>query len=471
MKSFIKKNNIAAYRTQDGSIWCEVGNDETSLKSYPCRSKEFEVEVKQRYLKQKKSKMEDALFVDLIQNLEMQAYSTKLDYNLATRVANVGNDVFYYLDEDENIALHTDVEEGWIEIVDTPSRLFKPTPYFKNQVEPNIDVDYLVLPDLISKHFNLNKKDALLLAIYLVTCLGGLDINIPILMVFGEKGASKSTFLRKAERIIDPKKNELITLPRGREELGLRLNNSFVLALDNISYITKDQSDLLAMAVTGGYMNKRALYKNTDEISLDLHTIILMNGINVSLREADVLDRALVFELKRINPKDYKPEKELWAEFDEDLPDILGACFQLLCIAKNDTRPIKVEKKIRMVDWMHMAVKVGRALGYSDEEVAELIWSNNKKVNEIAIDEDIVATCIVELMKNTDEYEASMSELLGDIQCVAESNNISRHLLPKQPNVLSRKLSQSKSNLDSRFGIKFQIKRGSSFKKITIWKI
>ena len=42
--------------------------------------------------------------------------------------------------------------------------------------------------------------------------------------------------------------------------------------------------------------------------------------------------------------------------------------------------------------------------------------------------------------------------------------------LPTQPNVLSRKLNQARTNLEEEYGIKYEIKNSGPNRKITIWK-
>ena len=94
-------------------------------------------------------------------------------------------------------------------------------------------------------------------------------------------------------------------------------------------------------------------------------------------------------------------------------------------------------------------VKVGRVLGMSEDEVSQLLWENQSRVNRHSIDEDIVACCVIELMKTRRSYVNSMTGLLGDLNKIAIHNNIVGSTLPKTPNHLSNRLSKVKSNLSS----------------------
>lgn len=64
-------------------------------------------------------------------------------------------------------------------------------------------------------------------------------------------------------------------MPKGADGLELRLSNSYFVALDNLSSISRNVSDTIARAVTGGSVTKRALYHNTKEIVLDIKALVL----------------------------------------------------------------------------------------------------------------------------------------------------------------------------------------------------
>ena len=128
-----------------------------------------------------------------------------------------------------------------------------------------------------------------------------------------------------------------------------------------------------------------------------------------------------------------------------------------------------VERKTRMADFFEAAIKIGRVFSMEDEETAELLWSNHEFVNRQTLCENIVAQCLEEFMLKRKEYKGSVTELLGKLYEVAENNNIKLSSLPGQPNVLSRRLNEIKSNLEMA-GIFYEVKNKGSFREIHVWK-
>ncbi len=403
----------------------------------------------------------------LIEFLEIHPLTDDTVYESACRIYNGKDCLAYELNKDTEECIVITPEE--ISISNIPNVYFKHAADFENQVEPSWDVEPKDIFSYIHHHFNLkNEKQEKLLVLYLVTAFFGLQISHSLLILTGEKGSSKSTTMRKLEKLIDPKRSDLCGIPKGTDGLELRLANTYFVCLDNLSSINRNISDTIARAVTGGSVTKRALYHNTKEVVLNIKAMIAINGVSVVARESDLLDRSLILELNRISAKKIKSEQELWEEFEQDRPKILGCIFRILSEALYDDKPITVKEKIRLADFHIACIKVGRVLGMTDEEVSELLWENQRKINRHSIDEDMVACCVIELMKNKKSYINSMTGLLGDLNEIATQNSIIGSVLPKTPNHLSNRLSKIRSNLQAEYNITYNIANVGSFKQITI---
>lgn len=403
----------------------------------------------------------------LIEFLEIHPLTDDTVYESACRIYNGKDCLAYELNKDTEECIVITPEE--INISNVPNVYFKHAADFENQVEPSWDVEPKDIFSYIHHHFNLkNEKQEKLLVLYLVTAFFGLQISHSLLILTGEKGSSKSTTMRKLEKLIDPKRSDLCGIPKGTDGLELQLANTYFVCLDNLSSINRNISDTIARAVTGGSVTKRALYHNTKEVVLNIKAMIAINGVSVVARESDLLDRSLILELNRISAKKIKSEQELWEEFEQDRPKILGCIFLILSEALYDDKPITVKEKIRLADFHIACIKVGRVLGMTDEEVSELLWENQRKINRHSIDEDMVACCVIELMKNKKSYINSMTGLLGDLNEIATQNSIIGSVLPKTPNHLSNRLSKIRSNLQAEYNITYNIANVGSFKQITI---
>ena len=195
-----------------------------------------------------------------------------------------------------------------------------------------------------------------------------------------------------------------------------------------------------------------------------------MNGVSLVAKESDLLDRSLIITLKRIEPDEIVTEEALQKQFEEDRAKILGCIFKVLASAFHDKKPVEKQKLIRMADFHVACIKAGRVLGMAEEEVSEILWENQKNINRNTLDGDVVALCVMELMRKRKRYTNSMSTLLCDLQDIAAENGMAGNVLPKTPNHLRIRIDKIKSNLENESGIRYEVKPTSTFKEITIWK-
>lgn len=427
----------------------------------------FRMAMKSVYKKRTGKFLSDKRCFEEEEFLELYAFEHKISRNLEYRIAFRPKKKAYYYDLD---ALHGKAvkitEEGY-KLIKTPSKMFRQNDTYKAQVKPKTAVSN-ELPDLLAPHFKLQSKEQLLLlAMYLVSAFMSPTIKCPLLIFVGDKGSSKSTIMRRIESIIDPKYTDLTGASNSNSDLQIQLNNNRFISIDNSSHLSQKTSDLLARAVTGGSVSKRKLYTDGKEVFLNLRCLVAINGIHLVAKSNDLLDRALLFKLKRLSPSEIKNESVLDKAFNRDLPKIMGAIFDSVSKVMADKKPIGIRKKTRMVDFFETAIKVGRTFGLNDEETSKIIWKNHEEVNQQSLQENLIAQCIRELMDGYTEYKGSVTDLLHDLTAIAKENSIRESFLPGQPNVLSRRLNEIKSNLEEE-GIYYEIKNKGPFREIRI---
>lgn len=465
----IREGILCPFSTKDGNFWITI-NEEGHHQTFPLtNSRQVVMALKSIYKRLTGERITSKICEDAIEELEEHAYEHRISSNLAHRFVYRDGEILYDMDGYSGKAVKISAE-GYDDEVVTPPQMFIQNSTYAPQVRPDQNTEAEELPELLARHFNLkDESEVNLFAIYVVSTFLSPIINVPILILNGEKGSSKSTALRRLEQIVDPKTIDLTGAPKSDADLEIRLHNNCFITLDNLSFLSKKTSDLLARSVTGGSASRRQLYTDSNEISLNLKCMVALNGIGMIAREADLLDRALMFTFTRIDEKEIKTEKELQVAFAEDLPKILGAIFLCVSAVLADEDEVVVERKTRMADFFEAAVKIGRVFSMDDEETAELLWKNHEFVNNQTLCENIVAQCLEEFMLKLKEYRGSVTELLGKLYEVAENNNIKLSSLPGQPNVLSRRLNEIKSNLET-IGIFYEIKNNGSFREIHIWK-
>ena len=470
LQVLLDEKMIRVAKDDKGGYYCIVEESGGNAAAFPLYENDFRKALKKIYY----TRFGEVLSVQDVQSaveiIEIIGTDTTEEVEVCKRVFNNGFQYAYELNREEGTAVW--IEHGEVSVEKTSGIIFRHAANYANQIEPNLRVQTSKLLNYMRKHFNLSSdREVKLLTLYLVTSLWGLRINHPILVLTGEKGSSKSSSFKKLEELIDPKSSELGSgIPRGSDGLEVRLYNGYFVTFDNLSSLSRKISDILAVAVTGGSFSKRALYRNADEIVLDLKAVVAVNGVSLVAKESDLLDRSVILTLRRITPDKVLTEEELWAEFEKDRPKMLGACFNVLAAALNDTEEVRIRNKIRMADFHVACVKVGRVLGIPEEEVSDILWENQKNINQRTLDEDVVALCVIELMQGRKEYVNSMSGLLIDLLDVADSNGMPPTVIPKTANHLRSRLDKTKSNLQSEYGITYHVKNIGTFKEITIKK-
>jgi len=390
--------------------------------------------------------------------IESEAGFTADIRKLWLRVGQLDDAIYYDLaDPDYRIVKIT--TEGWETSSQYPL-IFRRHANTAPQVEP-VDSPNGIFR--LFEYINLNtEEDKNLLLVYIVSCLIP-DVPHVVGVFSGEKGAAKSTTLRILRSLIDPAKQDLLTIPRTTEELALTLFKNYVPAFDNLEELGPRISNMLCTASTGGGISKRALYTNEEEIIFSFKRCILLNGIVEVVTRPDLLDRSLSFTLNRIDPTARREESELWESFEQDKPVILGAMFTTLSKAMSIYIDVNLNNLPRMADFARWGYSIAEALEIGGEKFLEIYYRNIIKSNETAINASPLATIIVNLMEERDQYINTIGNFLDEMERIAfaEHLNTSSREWPKSSNKVQNSLRKIKSNLVDA-GIKYEISKITS---------
>lgn len=240
----------------------------------------------------------------------------------------------------------------------------------------------------------------------------------PILILLGAQGSAKSTLGRILRLLTDPSVAPVRTPPRSDRDLMIAAANSWVIAYDNLSEIPQWLSDALCRIATGGGFSTRELYTDSDEVFFDAARPVILNGIDHLAERADLAERALVLNLPHIGKADRKDEQQLFADFEKELPRILGALFTAISCALRRLPEVKIASKPRMADFALWAAAAAPALGFSPEAFLVAYSGNRAEAVQETLEGDVVAVAISALMDEigTDNkagnWEGTCKELL-----------------------------------------------------------
>lgn len=384
-------------------------------------------------------------------------------FPLKIRVASHGDDIWYDL-TDKNWNVVRISKNGW-EVTSCAKPIFQRYRHQQAQVVPDKSGDLHDIKEFV------NISDKKQMCLFLVSIVASFieDMDHPIFVFYGEKGASKSSLMTLLRTLIDPSIAGLLTIPGRSEDLIQIMSHNWCPFFDNVSYLSLEVSDIMCKTSTGGAFSKRALYTNDEDHIQTFRRVQGINGISLVASKSDLLDRSLLFELKRIKSKDRLPKKKLLEAFNEKLPFLLGGVFNALSKAMDLYDSIQTDELYRMADFTKWGIAIANALGYTQKEFVDAYEANISLQNEQSIHENPVALALIEFINKEKQWQGTASELKKELEDVAFQEQIETRskYWPKAPNVLVRRLNEVLSNLEAG-GVHMRFERPDAKRKLII---
>ncbi|KUL52298.1 hypothetical protein [Streptomyces sp. NRRL S-1521] len=234
---------------------------------------------------------------------------------------------------------------------------------------------------------------------WLIGCLGP-DVPVPAPFLTGPQGAGKSTAGRMLLRIVEGMSGDLRRAPKDEENLLAAVAAGWVTALDNLSYMTPDLSDAMCCIVTGAENVKRALFTDGDVFRVGYRRPLLMTGIDVGVIRPDLAERLL--PLRLVRPRVRRTEAELWAEYAEVLPVVLGSLLDLT--VKVRAAQAETPTDLRMADFAHLCAQLDAATGLG---ALPAYRASLDDLNDDVIEGDLLAQTV---LKHAEGIEAGAAQ-------------------------------------------------------------
>lgn len=304
-------------------------------------------------------------------------------------------------------------------------------------------------PDIFDRFMNLlnikGDENRLLLKCYIISMF---IPGVPkvILMLHGEQGSAKTTLEELIKTLVDPSIVKTFAFPKDINEFIQQLAHNYVTFYDNISTIRDWISDLLCRAVTGSGFSKRVLYTDDDDFIYSLKRCVGFNGINLGATKADLLDRGLIIQLERVTKDKWRKIENIWKEFEELRPQLLGYIFDILFTVlawKEEGKTLNLTLS-RMADWTEYSEMISRAMGHKDGEFLNAYYNNLELQTEEVLESSPVALALIDFVAALEEKSHSDSATkwlsLLEIRANLLGINTKSKFWPKSANRLSHKL-------------------------------
>ncbi len=299
----------------------------------------------------------------------------------------------------------------------------------------------------LREHLNLEEDgDWTLVAGWLVAAVMASG-PYPTLGLHGEQGSAKSTAARMLRALIDPNRAPLRAEPKEPRDLMIAANNSWMQTLDNLSRMPDWLSNALCRLSTGGGFSARRLYTDEEESIFDAMRPAVLTGISEVAERGDLLDRSLLVKLPVIPESKRRPESEIWREFEEARPHILGGLFSAVATVLRERPKVKLATLPRMADFSITATAAESTFGVPAGTFAGAYDQNRAAANSAAVEGDPVALAVLALLATETEYEGAMSELLARLNQQADLRTQHHPGWPTSPRGLSQALRRVAPNL------------------------
>lgn len=317
-------------------------------------------------------------------------------------------------------------------------------------VHPNLDTPASELPKLLSHYI---EADAATLALICAWLVGALRPNgpYPVLTVSGEQGSGKSSLLRLLRRIIDPHALDMRVPPDDQRDLQAIVRNSFILAFDNVSFLSNKMSDSLCVISTGtGAQGGRALYTNAEESAVRVCRPVMLNGIPDVIERGDLVDRSIHIHLPRIDPSRRRDDYEFWQMFDAEHGKFLGALMNAVRSAIGRYPDVYLPEKPRMSAFAVWAVAAEKALGIENGLIIREYVKNRQAADAGMIEFNGIGSTVMRMLEAKRTFSGTYEELIAQLELY---KGPLEHL-PRSSHGVASELRRVKPSLE-KLGIKF----------------
>jgi hypothetical protein len=215
---------------------------------------------------------------------------------------------------------------------------------------------------------------------------------------------------------------------------------------------------------------KRQKYSDKELCEVDIGATIYMNGIHLLSDRSDFLDRCVFLNMKAMSSKERRSKKEVMDEFESDKPYILYGMFECLSKAMEIYPSVEIDVDDRLIDFLRWGCAAAEALGYGREKFLEAYQKNRRRLNEELLEEDEVASAVMDYLEESGRFEGKMSELSVELSDMLYEKGMSASNNIRQPNHLSRRLIELESGL-YHMGISVEIGKVNGNRFVKIYKM
>lgn len=400
-------------RSPDGAALGQVANG-THIETMPLDSTRFKDWLRGEYRALTGKNCSATQVNDAVANIESIAKADGAECTPWVRVGNDHGDVLVDLGTSDWAMVRV-TKRGWtVEPIGTSCAIRKP----ENNVPMATPAESAF--NKLWDYAHVAEEDRVLVAAFLLAVMNPVG-PYPLLVVIGQHGAGKSTLLRIIKSLVDPSTAPLRSPPKNTDDLLVGALHTRLLCLDNMSYLSAEVSDALCRLSTGGALNGRRLFTNTEEVLIDVERPVALNSIEELVIRPDLADRAISVQLPPM-PK-HTSEAALLKAFNADRGRIFAGLLDGVAAAVRNSPKVK-ESRFRMADFTAWAMAGLPALGFTAAEFKARYTKALAESTDLVIDSSQFGTAVVAFMGHRSKWSGTAITLAGELLRVSGTTSV-----------------------------------------------
>jgi hypothetical protein len=232
-------------------------------------------------------------------------------------------------------------------------------------------------------------------------------------LITGPAGSGKSSLGRWFARLVDPHSAQFLAGTAKPSDVIVTAARSWLVAMDNVSHITRPMSDLLCTLSTGAGDRKRALYSNADAFSLEAKRPTLITSIGHVVTRPDLVSRSVPVTLEVLASRTRRSERELEAEFERVRGRVFGGIVQALAGALHHLPATRLDEPPRMADATLFVTAAEGAMGIEPGGFHAALRAAQGEALEESVGASPFVEAVVRLIEQQHEFCGSATQLLA----------------------------------------------------------
>jgi hypothetical protein len=455
-------NGISYFKTSEGIVYADLSH-ENKRQTVALRSKDFRQYLRSELFDKTGRSPGSEAVQQAIDTLEALTLRNCPQQEVKVRLADHDGKIYLDLADDTWQAIEVDAA-GWRMTGDYPVRFRRggSSPMTK-PIEGGRLED---LKELCQFDFD----TWVLIVCFLIQCLKPSG-QYPVLCLHGAGGAGKSTITKMLKRLIDPSPVLTRSNVGDVRQFAIHATKRHIVAIDNLSGLSAEQSDILCRAATGGGHSERTLHSDDEETNFSFVNPLILNGIDSIATRGDLLSRAFLVTLRA---QENRPSEAVFEQRLTDIqPGVFGGLLDLLSqvLAVLPSVEGTYQGTERFVGFVELGLAIEQVLGWESGTVLRVLAGVREEAHETAIESSPVGQAIQELMLGRERWTGSASELLQKLSALAPDKVVRSNYWPSDSTRLSKTLTRLEPDLKA-LGLELsREKRTGGLRMVTIERI